>query len=203
MTRDNVALFPLMPYPRYGVMDREDIESLVAYMRSMKPIENEVPERSLHFPMQLIVRTIPTAPSHAPRPPESDRVAYGRYLANAASCGDCHTQIDDRGEFLPGMAFAGGMTFRFAVGGLVRSANITPDADTGIGTWTEAQFVQKFEAFENEPATALSEAEQRENTVMPWRAYAGMTRDDLAAILRTQTPIVNRVEKFSASAAAR
>jgi len=198
VTRDNLALFPLMPYPRYRVMDREDIESIVAYMRSLKPIENHVTERSLHFPMQFIIRTLPSAPAHAPRPPESDRVAYGRYLANAASCGDCHTQIDDRGEFVPNMEFAGGMTFRFAVGGFVRSANITPDADTGIGTWTEAQFVQTFKAHERQVPRDLTLEEQRENTVMPWTLYSGITENDLRAIyayLRTVKPIVHRVQR--------
>ena len=67
-------------------------------------------------------------------------------------------------------------------GGVVRSANLTPDADTGIGTWTEQQFVDKFKAFEGAEHRTLSAAEQRENTWMPWYAYAGMTREDLGAI---------------------
>ena len=96
------------------------------------------------------------------------------------------------------MDFAGGMEF-YETGYLVRSANITPDADTGIGTWTEQQFIDKFKAFEHlEPAT-LSETERRQNTVMPIKEYAGMTREDLSAIyafLRTQKPVVNRVVRF-------
>ncbi len=49
------------------------------------------------------------------------------------------------------------------------------------------------------PPKDLGEAERRQNTVMPITAYAGMTREDLAAIyayLRTQKPVVNRVNKF-------
>jgi hypothetical protein len=45
----------------------------------------------------------------------------------------------------------------------------------------------------------LSDAERRQNTPMPWTAYAGMTRDDLAAIyaaLRAEKPIANRVNRF-------
>ena len=83
-------------------------------------------------------------------------------------------------------------------GGVVRSANLTPDADSGIGTWSEAQFVDKFKAFEGAPLRTLTDADRRENTVMPWTAYAGMRREDLAAIyayLRTIKPIVNRVKK--------
>ncbi|MBA3269871.1 MAG: c-type cytochrome [Acidobacteria bacterium] len=133
-------------------------------------------------------------------PPATDRVAYGEYLTNAAACADCHTPMDDRGGALPGMDFAGGFEFRLPGGGVVRSANITPEATTGIGSWTEAQFVDKFKAFEGSPVRALTPVEQRENTVMPWLGYAGMTRDDLTAVyayLRTLKPIINRVQKHN------
>jgi hypothetical protein len=98
------------------------------------------------------------------------------------------------------MSFAGGQEFRLPPHGYrVRTANITPDADTGIGTWTEQQFVDKFKAFEAPDDHVLTDAGQRQNTVMPWRMYAGMTREDLAAIyafLRSQKPVTNRVEKW-------
>lgn len=193
------ALFPLMPYPNYREMDRDDVEAMLAYMRTLQPIANHVPDRSLQFPMHLIIRTIPQRAALAPRPSPSDRVAYGGYLARTASCADCHT-ARDQGTPRPGMTFAGGMEFRWPWGGAVRSANITPDADSGIGSWPEEQFIQKFKAWENAPEPVLSQAEQRENTVMPWRAYAGMTREDLGAVyafLRTQKPVINRVEKAS------
>ena len=67
-----------------------------------------------------------------------------------------------------------------------------------MGAWTEQQFIDKFKVFEGVPARQLTPQEQRENTVMPWNAYAGMTREDLGAIytyLRTLKPVVNRVAK--------
>jgi hypothetical protein len=81
----------------------------------------------------------------------------------------------------------------------VRSANITPDADTGIGSWTEQQFIDKFKGFETPNDATLSDPERRQNTVMPLTAYAGMTREDLSAIytyLRTMKPVINRVNRF-------
>lgn len=81
-------------------------------------------------------------------PAASDRVAYGEYMTNAAVCTECHTPIDDQGQPLPGREFAGGFEMKLPGGGVVRTANITPDADTGIGTWTEQQFVDKFKAFD-------------------------------------------------------
>ncbi len=79
------------------------------------------------------------------------------------------------------------------------TANITPDADTGIGSWTEQQFVDKFKGFETPSDAVLTPAEQRQNTMMPWTNFAGMTREDLGAIyayLRTLKPVTNRVNKF-------
>jgi hypothetical protein len=164
----------------------------------LKPIEYTPPARDMAMPLPLVVRTMPKPAAFRPIPPKTDRVAYGEYLTNAASCAECHTPMDGQGTPLPGMEFAGGFAFPLPAGGTVRSANITPDADTGIGTWTEQQFVDKFKAFDGAPIRSLSAAEQRENTVMPWIGYAGMTREDLSAIyayLRTVKPVVNRVTK--------
>ena len=198
VSRDGTPLFPLMPYPRFGRMSEDDVHSVVAYVRTVSAIEGTVPDRTLNPPMNLIVRTIPSAPTFRPRPSPDNKVAYGQYMINAALCSECHTPIDDQGQPLPGRDYAGGLLL-LETGYRVHTANITPDADTGIGSWTEQQFVDKFKSFEGQTGTALSEAERRQNTPMPWTAYAGMTREDLAAIyayLRTVKPVVNRVNKF-------
>ena len=195
---DGTPLFPLMPYPHFGAMAADDMHAVLTYVRSWRAIEGQVPARSLNFPMNLIVRTIPTAAAPQPRPSPNDKLAYGRYITRSALCADCHTPIDDRGQPLPGKAFAGGLEF-LETGYRVRAANITPDADTGIGAWTEQQFIDKFKGFENPSDAVLSESERRQNTVMPMTAYAGMTREDLSAIytyLRTLPPVVNRVTRF-------
>lgn len=198
VNKDGEPLFPIMPYPRYAQMSREDIEAIVAYVRTLAPVEYTAPPRDLALPLPLVVRTIPKAAAFRPIPPKTDRVAYGEYLTNAASCGECHTPMDAQGTPLPGMNFAGGFEFPLPGGGVTRSANITPDADTGIGTWGEQQFIDKFKAFDGAPIRSLTPSEQRENTVMPWLGYAGMTREDLGAIysyLRTLKPVINRVKK--------
>jgi mono/diheme cytochrome c family protein len=200
VSRDGTPLFPLMPYPRFAKLSREDVEAIVAYLRTLPAATNPPePARTLNFPLPLIVRTIPAAASHRPMPATSDRVAYGEYVTNAALCADCHTPIDDRGAPLPGMDFAGGMPFKPGGVGLVRSANLTPDAATGIGSWTEQQFLDKFRAYRDAPPRRLEGAEREQNTEMPWASYAGMTDDDLSAIyayLRTLKPVAHRVEKF-------
>lgn len=198
VSKDGTPLFPLMPYPHFGALSADDMHAVLAYVRSWKAIEHPVPARALKFPMNLIVRTIPAAGTPQVRPAASDKVAYGKYMVGAALCSDCHTPMDDRGQPLPGKAFAGGTEF-LETGYRARSANITPDADTGIGTWTEQQFIDKFKAFETPSDATLSESEKRQNTPMPMTAYAGMTREDLSAIyayLRTLPPVANRVAKF-------
>ena len=164
VSRDGTPLFPLMPYPHYGMMAEDDVHAALAYVRSLKAIENNnIPERQLNFPLNLIVRTIPKPATPQQRPPVSDQLAYGRYMLRSALCADCHTPIDDRGTPLPGMDFAGGMEF-LETGYRSRSANITPDADTGIGTWTEQQFIDRFKSFEGTTPPVLSDVERRQNT---------------------------------------
>lgn len=200
VSRDGTPLFPLMPYRRYARLARQDVEAIVVYLRTLAPLPAQpLQPRHLTFPLSLIVRTMPTAPSHGLLPDASDRVAYGRYLTNAAVCVDCHTPVDDRGAPLPGLDFAGGMVFMPNGVGLVRSANITPDALTGIGTWSEDQFVEKFRAFRGAPPRTLEGADRLQNTEMPWTYFAGMDDQDLRAIyafLRSVPPVTNRVEKF-------
>ena len=199
------ALYPVMPYRNYGELDPADVEALVAYIRTLRPQPNEVPDRSFHFPMQIVVRTLPQAPRFTPRPDPSDTVAYGGYLVRAAGCAECHATRDANGDAAAGMEFAGGMEFRFPEGGLVRAPNITPDADTGIGTWSEQQFVTRFKIWERAPERVLPAAQRRNNTVMPWKQLGGMTRDDLSAVyayLRTQKPVIHRVRKRDVAAVA-
>src|SRR5689334_6839639 len=64
---------------------------------------------------------------------ETDPLAKGRYLVVAADCEACHT-VDG------GAAFAGGRPFETEYG-TIYSPNITPDSETGIGSWSDAEFV--------------------------------------------------------------
>jgi len=192
------ALFPVMPYRNYGELDPSDVAALVAYIRTLKPQPDVVPERSFHFPMQMLVRTFPQPARLAERPDPANRVAYGEYLVRMAGCSECHATRDGSRDVVRGMEFAGGMEFHFPQGGIVRAPNITPDADTGIGTWSEEQFVSRFKIWERAPDRPLPVSMRTANTVMPWKQLGGMTRDDLSAIyayLRDQPPVIHRVKK--------
>jgi hypothetical protein len=96
------------------------------------------------------------------------------------------------------MRFAGGMEFKLPGGGVARSANLTPHAETGLGRWDDQMFVQRFKALASRPPPKV--APGGFNTPMPWTAYAGMTDADLRAVfayLQTLEPVDNPVERFS------
>ena len=96
------------------------------------------------------------------------------------------------------MPHAAGRSWAAAAGdGLRRRHSVRPPR-TGV-SWTEEQFINKFKGFETPDGRVLSNDEQRQNTAMPWPAYAGMTREDLGAIyafLRTVKPVTHRVDKW-------
>lgn len=200
VSKDGRPLFPLMPYPQLAELSKEDAYSIVAYIRTLKPIENEVPATQLNFPMNLIVRTIPRAVQLAERAPDpADSVAHGHYLVKVAACADCHTQRE-KGQPIPGMDFAGGAKFPFPNGAIAQSSNLTPDAETGIGNWTREAFIHRFRNIQT-PRVGASGT----NTVMPWQQFSGMTDQDLGAIydyLRTLKPVKNQVNQLVAPGSA-
>ena len=199
VNKEGQAMFPLMPYSHYGKMDREDIFSIIAYVRSLSPIKNEIPASVPDFPMNFIINTIPQKANHQVKPDTSDILAYGSYMVNASGCNECHTQVN-KGMIIPELMYSGGREFLFPDGSMVRSSNITPDEETGIGKWTKEAFIQRFKMYADSTYTLPSVGPGEFNSYMPWTMYAGMSRQDLGAIyayLKTVKPIANKVVKFS------
>ncbi len=149
--------------------------------------------------MTLIIRTIPEDAHLTKKPDKSNVVEYGKYLVNASSCIDCHTQ-QNKGKLKEGFEYAGGFEYPLGNGYVVRSANITPDNETGIGLWTKEMFVAKFKSYDKPEAHIITVKDGELNTLMPWTDFAGQTQEDLEAIytyLRTLYGVKNKVEKFS------
>ncbi len=190
------ALFPIMPYPYFGKMDKEDIYSIIAYIRTLPSIENTVAESESDFPMNFIINLMPSEPDFQPNPSRSDKIAYGKVLS--AVCVECHTQTE-KGQIIPELAFSGGRPFRLFTKGTVFSSNITPDKETGIGKWTERKFIQTFKKYEDSSFVSSHIDTNNFNTVMPWVMLAGMHEDDLSAIyqyLMQLKPQQNNVVRF-------
>lgn len=189
--KDGRPLFPIMPWNRYKKMDKEDIYSIIAYLRTLEPVKNDVKKsESLELPLNIIFRfMMPHDAEHQSIPDKSDKVKYGEYMANAAACTDCHTPLDG-GRPVTDYYLAGGHTMvehdleEFVI------PNITPHED-GIKDWTEEQFVNYIKMFAPESSTSTT-FETYQNRFMPQIVYGGMTDDDISAIyayLQTVDPM--------------
>lgn len=212
VSKDGRPLFPMMPYPSFAEMEQEDLYSVIAYIRSIPEVKNDVTPTKLDPPLNIIVHTIPKDAPDYPKPVDrKDRLAYGHYLVKMSGCADCHTPVDDKHEPLPGMFLAGGQEFPYfnskmdlhPGGGKLRVPNITPDAETGIGGWTQAQFIDRFAQFRGKRGQALIKPVDLEKgdyiPVMPYLEYSGMTDEDLGSIyqyLRTIPAVKRQVVRF-------
>lgn len=204
VTKEGRAMFPVMPYGHYGKMDPSDIESIIAYIRSLPPIQSNPPESKSDFPMNFIINTIPKKAVPGQLPAATDTLAYGKYMVNASACIECHTPVD-KGQIIEKIAFSGGRAFSMPAG-VIRSANITPDAATGIGSWTEDMFVKRFKMYADSAYHPALVKDGEFNSIMPWMMYSNMKPEDLSAIykfLRTVQPIQNKVVKFGGKVAVR
>ncbi len=190
------TLFPLMPYPHYNKLPKQDILDIIAYLRTIKPIHNPVPERKLFIPISMAYPpNLQTDLNNNTHPAETDRVKYGEYLVTMADCVTCHTPMNEKDQ--QGEAFTGGVTFTTPAF-TVTTPNITPDSLTGIGAWTEQMFVEKFKTYRDPKGYQYDPGKQ--NSIMPWTLFAKMNDEDLKAIyayLRTLKPVSNKIEKWS------
>jgi mono/diheme cytochrome c family protein len=196
--KNDKPIFPVMPHKNYGQLSEEDIFSVIAYVRTLEPIENKVPESVSDFPMNFIINTIPSKPLLSAKPSINDEVAYGKYMVTAAACAECHTPME-KGKPKEGMEFAGGNVYPMPAG-LLTSANLTPDPETGLGKWSKESFINRFAIYRDSAVAHKKVDFMKEfNSIMPWTMYSGMSDQDLGAIyeyLKTVKPIKNKVEKF-------
>ena len=116
-----------------------------------------------------------------PDPQDFSQIAHGRYVAVLGDCAACHTNQG-------GSPYAGGRVIATPFGNVLAS-NITPDGATGIGAWTDGQFIRAM-------TDGIAPGGRRLYPAMPYPYYARMTTGDLIALkayLNTLTPVHNRV----------
>ena len=109
-----------------------------------------------------------SAPAIAGAPPTADVLARGEYLTKAADCTACHTVPGS------GKPFAGGVAFKLPFG-TIYSSNITADTETGIGSWSDDEFVRAVrEGIRNDG--------KRLYPAFPYTSYTQLSRADVLAI---------------------
>lgn len=125
-------------------------------------------------PAAAPAETDPAAPAVDPL------VERGAYLARAGNCFSCHTRPG-------GEPYAGGLSFHTPYGflGAIHSTNITPDPETGIGSWTEEQFKRAMHE-------GISADGSRLFPAFPYTAFTLISDDDIKALyafLKTVAPV--------------
>ena len=198
--RDRHTLFPIMPVDWLKDLSDEDALAIVAYLRSIPPVHNPVPQKEPSFVAKVlfafgILKPGPVIDRPVVAPPAGVTVEYGHYMATAvAGCADCHTPRNlQNGEFYLDSLFAGS-SFQFGAPEgdplLAFARNITPEPDDGIGRWTGEEFISAVTAGFRPDSIALTPH-------MPYAQYKFLAEDDLRAIflylkslppLRRKTP---------------
>jgi mono/diheme cytochrome c family protein len=184
-----------MPYPSYRSMTDEDVESLVAYMNTLPPIRNPLPQTNVSFPSSMLMKGLPRPVGRVPPQDVEGGEIYGQYLANVAACVDCHTPTQ-RLEPDSSMLFAGGRLFATPAGS-VNSSNITPEKQTGIGSWNYQRFAKRMHSFNDFGSAGPPPAKPDQYTWMPWEGYAQLTDHDLESLflyLQALKPIAHGVQ---------
>ena len=158
-----------MPARIWNQLSDEDLGALIAYLKNIPPVDNELPKRRIGPAFRLLL-TLGQAPvseasliDHtAPRPsaPEAGiTLEYGKYLAN--TCTACH-----------GPNLNGG-TIRDFNGELVTALNLTPGGE--LQGWSESDFITTLR-------TGVTSGGHKLSETMPWRYVGQMTDEELQAI---------------------
>jgi mono/diheme cytochrome c family protein len=184
------TLFPVMPYHVYNGMADADVDAVVAFIRSVNPVNHQVTEKTVN------TDGMPTLPftSGITAPDPSDQAARGEYLVNhVMGCTDCHTPVDPAtGAPILEKYLAGGQPYE-GPWGIVYGGNITPDPKTGIGDWTEEQIKNTM--------ISGTRKDGRRLILMPWYAYQALTPEDANAVSfylkNGLTPVNNEVPTAS------
>src|SRR5215831_5013181 len=139
-------ILPVHPFTSFNGMADEDVRALVAFLRTVPPVQRRSTPKNITIPLfesvflPVWLSTFAAVETPRPTAPTSG-LARGEYLVKAVGhCGECHTPRSgltmavDNSRFLAGNGKKTGPEGQAA-------PNITPDKETGIGSWTEEQIV--------------------------------------------------------------
>ncbi len=181
--RDEQVMGPPMAFPFYRDISDNDMRAVVAYLRSVPAIENEVPLST--YTMELPPSWGPPV-GVVPDVPRDDVVAYGEYLVGPLGhCTHCHTPlVNGQQDFsrlgAGGNLFGKPVSYAFTV----LASNITQHPQLGIGKWSDEEIKRAI-------TTGIDRNGQQLLPFMGFSFYANISDEDLDAIvayLRTIPP---------------
>lgn len=201
VARDGRFTGPFMVSPH---LSDEDMISIIAFLRSEDPIT--APSTAVDRPhevtllvkvlMHVAWKPLPVPKEKIVAPPPSDKLAHGRYVVQAlADCYACHSADFKTMNILEpeksGGYLGGGNPLLDSAGALVPTPNLTPDVETGIGKWSEDEFVTAVRTGIRKDGTALR---------YPMVPYKELSEEEVRAAfayLKTVPPIKNAVPRSS------
>ncbi len=190
------------PYmPKLPKMADEDINALISFLRSDDPLV--VADASPDQPSEPSILTkilcnvawkpFPMPTEAIEMPDINNKLALGKYLAHNLECFSCHSADFKTNDFMnPELSkgyFAGGNKPLNLEGQIILTSNLTPDPETGIGNWSEEDFINTVKYGFKKGEHALQ---------YPMNPYTGLSDEEVSAIfayLKTIPPIVNKVER--------
>jgi mono/diheme cytochrome c family protein len=170
---NGVPVAMVMPSGFYEIMTERDLNAVVAYLRTVKPVSNKVPD-----PIYKMPQGHPIPPGGEKPYTEAmltDKVKKGFYLATVAHCMECHTPFGPRGRDFDNRLGAGGAEFP-GPWGKSTSRNITASKTKGLGDWTDDEIKRAI-------TQGIRKDGSRLLPPMGFPYYAKMTAEDLDAIV--------------------
>lgn len=178
---DGTLIGPPMPIELYRGLSDTDLDAMIAFLRTVKPVKNETPPSEYHMPLPPAYGPPVEHVADVPRGPTAE---YGAYLAGpVAHCMECHTTFGPHGPMMDTHLGAGGNVFVGPWGESV-SPNLTPHED-GIADYTDDEV----------KAMIRQGVRPSGHPMLPpmgYGYYANMTDEDVTAIvayLRTLPPL--------------
>ena len=171
---NGVQVAEVMPTSFYPILTPGDLDAIVAYLRSLKPVKNKVPDPI--YKIALPHHVFPGAEKAYSEADLNDKLKRGTYLATIGHCMECHTPFGaGGGPDFKGSLGKGGREFP-GPWGVSKSRNITSHKTAGIGAWTDAEI-----------KTAITQGKHKDGTPlkgpMGYEYYAKMTDADLDAVI--------------------
>jgi mono/diheme cytochrome c family protein len=193
-----VALHPAMPSYVFHNMTEDDLNAMVAYLRSVPGVEHEVPRSGPEFEVPAPANPLDTALIPVPMAgyPDPERALRGRYLAtHVGACLECHTRhvMGDPNVLDYTAFFQGGERFEIGLPVVPVSSNLTSDPETGLGDWSVEDIVRVLKQGTDEQGESLCPPMPGG----PMGAYGGLTDSDaldIAHYIKSLPPAVNAIE---------
>ena len=194
-------ILPVHPFTSFNGMAEDDLAALVAFLRTVQPVNRPTTPKKITVPMFesvfLPAWLMAFAATETPPPAAPARgVARGEYLVRAVGhCGECHTPRSAMTMAVDNSRFLAGNPKKTGPQGQA-TANLTPDKATGLGDWTEEQIVT-YLGTGKRPDGDVAGGLMEEAILGTLAGFKDMTKADLAAIagyLKSIPAVTNKIE---------